>query len=96
MLSFERQENPLSGPANQLVDGPWYQACSPPLVPRHNRCAAGLRKRSILNLVRASGRLTYAKAPMPVMARPTMSVCMVSVPSKVWIASRSTMCRATW
>jgi cation diffusion facilitator family transporter len=26
---------------------------------------------------------TYVKAPMPVMARPTMSVCMVSVPSKV-------------
>jgi hypothetical protein len=25
----------------------------------------------------------YVKAPMPVMARPTMSVCMVSVPSKV-------------
>ena len=38
----------------------------------------------------------YVKAPMPVMARPTMSVCMVSVPSKVWIASRSTMCRMTW
>ena len=38
----------------------------------------------------------YVKAPMPVMARPTMSVCMVSVPSKVWIASRSAMCRATW
>ena len=37
----------------------------------------------------------YVKAPMPVMARPTMSVCMVSVPSKVWIASRSAMCRAT-
>jgi hypothetical protein len=30
------------------------------------------------------------------MARPTMSVCMVSVPSKVWIASMSTMCRMTW
>jgi hypothetical protein len=40
--------------------------------------------------------LIYVKAPMPVMARPTMSVCMVSVPSKVWIASRSTMCRMTW
>jgi hypothetical protein len=40
--------------------------------------------------------LTYVKAPMPVMARPTMSVCMVSVPSNVWIASRSTMCRMTW
>ena len=40
--------------------------------------------------------VTYVKAPMPVMARPTMSVCMVSVPSKVWIASRSTMCRMTW
>jgi hypothetical protein len=26
---------------------------------------------------------SYVKAPMPVMARPTMSVCMVSVPSKV-------------
>ena len=39
---------------------------------------------------------TYVKAPMPVMARPTMSVCMVSVPSKVWIASMSTMCRMTW
>ena len=39
---------------------------------------------------------SYVKAPMPVMARPTMSVCMVSVPSKVWIASRSAMCRATW
>ena len=38
----------------------------------------------------------YAKAPIPVMARPTMSVCMVSVPSKVWIASMSTMCRMTW
>jgi hypothetical protein len=38
----------------------------------------------------------YVKAPIPVMARPTMSVCMVSVPSKVWIASRSTMCRMTW
>ena len=40
-------------------------------------------------------RSLYVKAPMPVMARPTMSVCMVSVPSKVWIASRSAMCRAT-
>ena len=39
---------------------------------------------------------SYVKAPMPVMARPTMSVCMVSVPSKVWIASMSTMCRMTW
>jgi len=39
---------------------------------------------------------TYVKAPIPVMARPTMSVCMVSVPSKVWIASKSAMCRATW
>jgi hypothetical protein len=38
----------------------------------------------------------YVNAPMPVMARPTMSVCIVSVPSKVWIASRSTMCRMTW
>ena len=38
----------------------------------------------------------YVKAPIPVMARPTISVCMVSVPSKVWIASRSTMCRITW
>ena len=26
---------------------------------------------------------------MPVMARPTIKVCMVSVPSKVWMASRS-------
>jgi hypothetical protein len=26
---------------------------------------------------------SYVKAPMPVMARPTMRVCMVSVPSKV-------------
>ena len=42
------------------------------------------------------GREAYVKAPIPVMARPTMSVCMVSVPSKVWIASRSTMCRMTW
>ena len=42
------------------------------------------------------GEQAYVKAPMPVMARPTMSVCMVSVPSKVWIASRSTMCRMTW
>jgi hypothetical protein len=25
----------------------------------------------------------YRKAPMPVISRPTMSVCMVSVPSKV-------------
>ena len=39
---------------------------------------------------------SYVKAPMPVMARPTMSVCMVSVPSKVWMASMSTMCRMTW
>ena len=39
---------------------------------------------------------SYVNAPMPVMARPTMSVCMVSVPSKVWIASMSTMCRMTW
>ena len=39
---------------------------------------------------------SYVKAPMPVMARRTMSVCMVSVPSKVWIASMSTMCRMTW
>jgi hypothetical protein len=39
---------------------------------------------------------SYVKAPMPVMARPTMSVCMVSVPSKVWMASISTMCRMTW
>ncbi len=38
----------------------------------------------------------YVKAPMPVMARPTMRVCMVSVPSNVWIASMSTMCRMTW
>ena len=38
----------------------------------------------------------YVKALMPVTARPTMSVCMVSVPSKVWMASRSTMCRMTW
>ena len=41
-------------------------------------------------------RWPYVKAPMPVMARPTMRVCMVSVPSKVWIASRSTMWRMTW
>jgi hypothetical protein len=27
---------------------------------------------------------------------PTISVFMVSVPSKVWIASRSAMCQATW
>ena len=40
--------------------------------------------------------ISYAKAPMPVMSRPTISVCMVSVPSKVWIASRSAMCRITW
>ena len=39
---------------------------------------------------------SYVKAPTPVMARPTMRVCMVSVPSKVWIASMSTMCRMTW
>ena len=38
----------------------------------------------------------YLKAPMPVISRPTISVCMVSVPSKVWMASRSTMCRMTW
>ena len=39
---------------------------------------------------------TYVKAPMPVISRPTMRACMVSVPSKVWIASMSTMCRITW
>jgi hypothetical protein len=38
----------------------------------------------------------YVNAPIPVMAPPTISVCMVSVPSKVWIASRSAMCQATW
>jgi inorganic pyrophosphatase len=43
-----------------------------------------------------AGASTYVKAPMPVMARPTISVCMVSVPSQVWMASRSTMCRMTW
>jgi hypothetical protein len=29
------------------------------------------------------GRRYYVKAPIPVTARPTMSVCMVSVPSNV-------------
>ena len=43
-----------------------------------------------------TGLTNQVKAPMPVMARPTMSVCMVSVPSKVWMASMSTMCRMTW
>ena len=47
------------------------------------------------NLPPPGGRGSQVKAPMPVMARPTMSVCMVSVPSKVWIASMSTMCRMT-
>jgi predicted enzyme related to lactoylglutathione lyase len=40
--------------------------------------------------------MSYAKAPMPVMSRPTIRACMVSVPSKVWMASRSAMCRMTW
>jgi hypothetical protein len=50
----------------------------------------------IVPMGRSTSRDTYVKAPRPVMARPTMSVCMVSVPSKVWIASMSTMCRMTW
>jgi hypothetical protein len=37
----------------------------------------------------------YANAPTPVMSRPTMSVCIVSVPSKVCSASMSAMCRMT-
>ena len=77
----------------------------------HHRLASGqvLRSREAVSLWENPARrpglaLTCAplaagpqlKAPMPVMARPTMSVCMVSVPSKVWIASISTMCRMTW
>ena len=65
-----------------------------------NRCDVelALRGQPLARLVRAAvGRgWSYVKAPMPVMARPTMRVCMVSVPSKVWIASMSTMCRMTW
>src|ERR1700678_260617 len=45
---------------------------------------------------RAGREQLHVKALMPVMERPTMRVCMVSVPSKVWMASRSTMCRMTW
>jgi hypothetical protein len=33
---------------------------------------------------------------MPVMSRPTMSACMISVPSKVWMTSRPAMCLTTW
>ena len=36
-----------------------------------------------------------AEALMPVMSRPTMRACMVSVPSKVWMASRPAMCLTT-
>jgi hypothetical protein len=36
-----------------------------------------------------------AKAPMPVMSRPTIRAWIVSVPSKVWIASRSARCLLT-
>jgi hypothetical protein len=54
------------------------------------------RSRSKVTLRTVGFPVIYVNAPMPVMARPTMSVCMVSVPSKVWIASRSTMCRMTW
>ena len=32
---------------------------------------------------------------MPVMSRPTMRACMVSMPSKVWMASRPAMCLTT-
>ena len=39
--------------------------------------------------VRANAR--YANAPTPVISRPTISVCIVSVPSYVWIASMSAM-----
>ena len=56
----------------------------------NGRCVRGVA------VERGVAAVTYVKAPMPVMARPTMSVCMVSVPSKVWIASMSTMCRMTW
>src|SRR5262249_9136550 len=41
-------------------------------------------------------REAHAKAPAQVLARPTMSACMVAVPSKVWIASMSPMSRMTW
>jgi len=37
----------------------------------------------------------YANAPTPVMSRPTIKVCIVSVPSKVCSASMSAMCRIT-
>jgi hypothetical protein len=37
----------------------------------------------------------YTNAPTPVMSRPTIKVCMVSVPSNVCSASMSAMCRMT-
>ena len=33
---------------------------------------------------------------MPVVSRPTMRACMVSVPSKVWMAPRPATCLTTW
>jgi hypothetical protein len=37
----------------------------------------------------------YTNAPTPVMSRPTIKVCIVSVPSNVCNASMSAMCRMT-
>jgi hypothetical protein len=41
---------PIVRPQAQAVDGPRYRACVRTLVWRHNRCAAGPRKRLILVL----------------------------------------------
>ena len=75
-------------------NGPW-SVRTPGVFP----CQAATRLPSVAQArgwVSRSLLHSYVKAPMPVMARPTMRVCMVSVPSKVWIASMSTMCRMTW
>ena len=53
---------------------------------RHVKRAAGDRD---LEVIREG--IVHTNALTPVMSRPTMSVCIVSVPSKVWIDSMSTM-----
>ena len=62
----------------------------------HNPPVVGSSPTRLTQWCLSADQHSYAKAAMPVMSRPTISVCMVSVPSKVWMASRSAMCRMTW
>jgi hypothetical protein len=63
-----------------------------PAAPRARSRAQG----GVVGPPRSDAHGNHANAPTPVMSRPTISDWIVSVPSKVWMASMSAMWRITW